>query len=139
MNYLVQIAVMCSVLTTGVLSGVIVPTSCRPPLPIDWFIRHAQTVPHFSDSLQQNFTDAASRVAVGAQVAINNSLADALSVVVGAPWGIVAEYHIGSLRSNDTSDERTVNGDSAYRIGSVSKVCCPTVGLTKRSLQSWSY
>ena len=134
---LTPIAIICSILVTGVFSGAIIPKSCRPPLPIDWFIRHAQTAPKFSDYLRQNFSEAATLIAAGAQKAINESLADALSIVVGAPWGIVAEYHVGSLRSNDTSDERIVNGNSAYRIGSVSKVLQARSGLMGRLSPSW--
>jgi CubicO group peptidase (beta-lactamase class C family) len=46
---------------------------------------------------------------------------DAVSVVVGGPWSVVYEHHVGKLRSNDSSDTRTVNGDSIYRIGSITK------------------
>jgi hypothetical protein len=108
---------------TGVLSTLIQPTTCRPPLPIDWFISQAQTLPEFSDAL----TTAAKTASLSVSKYIDSIFSteanvDAISVVVSAPWGIVSEHYVGPLRSNDTADPRMVNGESIYRVASLSKV-----------------
>jgi hypothetical protein len=115
------------VLATGVLSTLIPPTTCRPPLPIDWFISQAQTLPDFSDSL----TTAAKNASVSLSKYIDSIFSteaniDAISVVVSGPWGIVTEHYVGPLRSNDTADPRMVNGESSYRVASLSKVLVPS-------------
>jgi hypothetical protein len=98
----------------------IVPRSCRPPLPVDWFINNAQTKPNFSRSVTDGL-DAASKAFT---TYLNSQLTgvEVMSVVVAAPWGIVSEFNYGKLRMNDTKETKNVSGDSIYRVASVSKV-----------------
>lgn len=105
-------------------SGSIVPPgACRPPLPVDWFINQAQSLPHFSDFLNTSFKNASSTLSYIIDSAMSTSRnIEAVSVVVGGPWGIVYEHHSGRLRSNDSSDKRLVDTNSIYRIGSITKV-----------------
>lgn len=111
---------------SGVFSRIFEPTTCRPPLPFEWFISQTQSEPLFSQSLNKTF--AAASTNLSAIIDETFSLVagiDAISMVVAGPWGIIAEHNVGKLRSNDTFDTRKVNGESAYRIGSVSKVIHP--------------
>jgi hypothetical protein len=112
------------VLSTSALSAVISPTTCRPPLPIDWFISQAQTLPEFSATLTTAFNTASGSLYKFIDTLFTTELnVDAISTVVAGPWGIVAEHYVGPLRSNDTTDHRIVQGDSSYRIASLSKAC----------------
>ena len=110
-------------LISGVFSKIFERTTCRPPLPFEWFISQTQSPPLFSRSLTKTFAAASANLSVIIDEAISLVAGiDAISMVVAAPWGIVAEHNVGKLRSNDTFDTRKVDGESAYRIGSVSKV-----------------
>lgn len=110
-------------LIRGVLAKIFEPTTCRPPLPFEWFISQTQSQPLFSQSLTKAFAAASANLsaAIDEKFSLVAGI-DAISMVVAAPWGIVAEHNVGKLRSNDTFDTRKVDGESAYRIGSVSKV-----------------
>jgi hypothetical protein len=107
-----------------VMSGSIVPArTCHPSLPIDWFIRNAQSMPPFSEFWNSSLASASAKLsAIIDSNRFYSSGMEAVSVVVSAPWGIVYEHHVGKLRNNDSSDHRIVNGDSIYRIGSITKV-----------------
>lgn len=48
-----------------------------------------------------------------------------MSIIVGSPWGPVYEHNNGKLRKNDSADDREVDHDSMYRIGSITKVPLP--------------
>lgn len=111
---------------SNVISGTLVTSkSCRPSLPVEWFIHNAKSISMgcFSQDLQNKFLAASNETAA----AINTVLTkltdiDTISVVVAGPWGHVSDHHVGKLRFNDTADHRTVDGDSIYRIASISKV-----------------
>jgi len=110
-------------LISGVFSKIFEPTTCRPPLPFEWFISNTQSPPLFSQGLTKAFAAASANLSAIIDETISFVAGvDAISMVVAAPWGIVAEHNVGKLRSNDTFDTRKVDGQSAYRIGSVSKV-----------------
>jgi hypothetical protein len=104
-----------------VSASVNVPKSCRPALPVDWFIAQAQNLPALSQSLTNNITATSKSFTADIENAISSGAfgVDELSVVVAGPWGPVFEYNYGKLRSNASG---TVNGDSIYRIASISKV-----------------
>jgi hypothetical protein len=107
-----------------VMSGTIIqPKSCRPPLPVAWFINHSQSIPHLSESFHKRLDNAsASLSAIIDSTLSRDGNLDSVSIVVGAPWGTIFKHHGGKLRANDTSDTRTVNSDSMFRIGSITKV-----------------
>jgi len=114
-----------SILSNVISGEVVTAKSCRPSLPVEWFIHNAKTISMecFSQDLQKKFLAASNQTAS----AINTALTkltdiDAISVVVAGPWGHVSDHHVGKLRFNDTADHRTVDGDSIYRIASISKV-----------------
>lgn len=100
---------------------VLEPVTCRPALPVDWFIREARTTPTLSQVLVGDLNAAATNLSSIVDLMLSDQV-DAVSVVVAGPWGHVAEYNVGKLRSNDSSDLRTVDIDSIYRIASISKV-----------------
>jgi CubicO group peptidase (beta-lactamase class C family) len=113
---------LCSVaMWSVVLASVIVPKSCRPALPVDWFIAQAQNLPALSQSLSDNITATSKIFKADIEKGISDGAlgVDVLSIVVAGPWGPVFEYNYGKLRSNAAD---TVNGDSIYRIASISKV-----------------
>jgi hypothetical protein len=123
MNAIQRVIFLWGILSTSVLSAVISPTTCRPPLPIDWFISQAETLPEFSATLTTAFNTASGSLYKLIDTVFTTELnVDAISTVVSGPWGIVAEHYVGPLRSNDTTDHRIVQGDSSYRIASLSKV-----------------
>ena len=113
-----------TLLIQGVMSGTIIkPKSCRPPLPVDWFINHSQSIPHLSESFHKRLDNAsASLSAIIDSTLSRDGNFDSVSIVVGAPWGTIFEHHVGKLRANDSSDTRTVDSDSMFRIGSITKV-----------------
>jgi hypothetical protein len=120
------ITIVWFILASTVFSTVLSPKTCRPPLPIDWFISEFQSPPKFS----QNITNMATAASAALASFVNKTLAhtsdvDAVSVVVAGPWGVVDEHHIGKLKANDSSDHRTVDGNSIYRVASMSKVQPP--------------
>jgi hypothetical protein len=106
--------------------------TCRPPLPYEWFINVTQTPPQFSVELMESAAGAAANLSL----LINETLSttgdiDSVSLVVGAPWGILTEHHVGNLKFNETSDDTAVNGSSIYRIASLSKVLRPYVSMLR--------
>jgi hypothetical protein len=117
------IIIVWSVLVSSVLSSILSPKTCRPPLPIDWFISQYQHLPSFSQNLTDRAKAASAALGTYIDIALSHvSDIDAVSVVVAGPWGPVTEHHVGKLKANDSSDHRIVNGDSIYRIASISKV-----------------
>jgi hypothetical protein len=119
------ILLLWTFLIQSVLAGEILTLkSCRPPLPIDWFINHFQSIPpHLSDSFYKNLDNAtASLSAIINSTVVGYGNVDSVSLIVGTPWGEIFDHHVGKLRANDTSDTRTVNSDSMFRIGSITKV-----------------
>src|SRR5579859_7681015 len=121
---LVLLLTVLSSFLSNVLSGtLLVPTSCRPPLPINWFINTFQSQPSFSADLTAKFANASASLSaiIGSTLSqLNNT--ESVSVMVGSPWGTVYEHNNGKLRRNDTDDERMVDHTSMYRIGSITKV-----------------
>ena len=121
---IIQLLFWCAMFNYS-FGTVLKPQSCRPSLPSDWFISQFQELPTFSENLTQ-FAKAAYfnltsfiNYTVGTVGGV-----DAVSVVVAGPWGVVAEHNVGKLRANDSADETIVNGNSIYRIASISKVVC---------------
>ena len=109
------------VISVVLAATVLEPTTCRPALPVDWFIRKAQNSPCFSEALSHSLQIASANLSAIVDLMPSKKV-DAVSVVVAGPWGRVVEHHVGKLRSNDSCDDRTVDGDSIYRIASISKV-----------------
>jgi len=107
-----------TVFTTTILQ----PKTCRAPLPVEWFISEFQSLPTFSKNITDMTADASETLASVVNATFTNIPGiDAMSVVVAAPWG-VSEYHIGKLKANDSTDSRIVDGNSIYRVGSMTKV-----------------
>jgi hypothetical protein len=115
--------IFCVLHSTEVCSKIVPPTTCRPPLPVDWYIARHQGFSGFSQQARYNINVASLELASFVNQTISDIPGiDASSLIVAGPWGKVFEQNLGKLRSNDTSDTRIVNGDSIYRIASVSKV-----------------
>ena len=110
-------------------AAVIVPArSCRPSLPVNWFIHQGKTLSlsSFSPDLQYKFHNATNRTNLAIQTVLDQIPdIDTISIVVAGPWGHVSDHHVGKLRFNETKDTRVVDGDSIYRIASISKVSHP--------------
>jgi len=102
---------------------ILVPKSCSPPLPTDWFLDHHQTPPSLSGALQAKFNNTSVYLASFIDATLQQfGNIESVSIMVGSPWGPVFEHNNGKLRRNDTDDEREVGSNSLYRIGSISKV-----------------
>jgi hypothetical protein len=104
----------------------IITNRCDPPLPMPWFLSHAQSLSlsSFSQGLQETFRVAGEKFSRSTEEILNGAgqKISAASVAVAGPWGHVLDYNTGKLRSNDSKDSRTVDGNSIYRIASMSKV-----------------
>lgn len=50
------------------------------------------------------------------------TVGDAISVVVGTPWGPISELNLGNLQSNTSVNNQIVNSQSLYRVASTTKV-----------------
>jgi len=99
------------------------PTSCRPALPVDWFLAQAKSPSSFSQSLNNSIATSSANFTAFIKQGISSGTAgiSALSVVVAAPWGPIFTYNYGKVRQNDTSSAAEVDGDSIYRLGTMSK------------------
>jgi len=122
---------------TGVDAYLITGQTCRPSLPIDWFIEQAQSPPLFSQILQEEFKNATELTDTNLANLVNSSAFDvsALSIVVAGPWGKVYETNLGVLRANDTVHDMPPDGDSIYRIACISKVPPPQSPQTPNLLR----
>lgn len=99
------------------------PKTCRAPLPVEWFISEFQSLPTFSKNITDMTANASETLASVVNATFTNIPGiNAMSVVVAAPWGVVSEHHIGKLKANDSTDSRIVDGNSIYRVGSMTKV-----------------
>lgn len=96
-------------------------TSCRPALPVDWFISRAKSPSSLSQFVNNSIATASANFTTFIEREIPGTTA--LSVIVAAPWGPIFTYNYGKLRQNDTSNPATVDGDSIYRLGTMSKAC----------------
>src|ERR1700737_1434394 len=114
--------VMWSTFAIRAMCGTIVaPSACRPPLPVDWFIHQFQRGPHLSETLNNSLANASATLSGIIDSTISGT-GESMSITVAGPWGLVFEHHVGKLRGNDSSDTRQVDGDSIYRIASITKV-----------------
>src|SRR5208282_5504420 len=99
------------------------PLSCRAPLPIEWFINNTQNASVLSPWATSTLAAASKNLSSYIQSQL--SVGDAVSVLIGSPWGTVSEMNFGKIRSNTTADNRTVNSQSLYRVASTTKVYSP--------------
>jgi len=104
----------------GGLPTINTPLSCRAPLPIEWFINNTQSASNLSSSLTGSL-DAASKN-LSSYIESIFTTGDAISVIIGTPWGPISELNFGNLRSNTTGNNQTVNSQSLYRVASTTKV-----------------
>lgn len=102
---------------------ILAPKSCRPPLPTDWFLNNYQTPPSLSSELHAKFTNTSVYLSAIIDATLQQfGNIESVSIMVGSPWGPVFEHNNGKLKRNDSDDEREVESNSMYRIGSISKV-----------------
>jgi hypothetical protein len=120
----VDIILVC--LLANLISAKVIPArSCRPSLPVQWFVHQSQelSLSNFSPELQLKFNNLTNLSHAGVQQILQEQPdLNALSVVVAGPWGHVLDAHGGTLRVNDSHYPGVLNGDSIYRIASISKV-----------------
>jgi len=122
-------AIAAVVRSQGGLPTINTPLSCRAPLPIEWFINNTQSVSKLSSSTTVSLAAASKNLS--SYIESIFTAGDALSLIVGTPWGSISELNFGNVRSNTTSNNQTVNSQSLYRVASTTKVplnCC--IGLS---------
>ena len=118
---------LLSILSNTISAKIITARSCRPSLPVDWFVHESQSLSlsSFSPALQLKFQNATNLSAQSLPNALKEPGLNAITVAVAGPWGTVFEGSVGTLRFNDSNYPGKLDGDSIYRIASISKVVLP--------------
>jgi hypothetical protein len=125
MQLLTHVLALWSVIATiaycqGGFPTINTPSSCRAPLPIEWFINNTQTASALSVWASSSLATASKNLSSYIQSQL--MVGDTASVIIGTPWGPISEMNFGKLRSNTTGDNQTVNSQSLYRVASTTKV-----------------
>lgn len=113
-------AIAALVRCQGGLPTINTPLSCRAPLPIEWFINNTQSASNISSSVMDSLAAASKNLS--SYIESIFTIGDAISVVVGTPWGPISELNFGNLRSNTSGNNQIVNSQSLYRVASTTKV-----------------
>jgi hypothetical protein len=113
-------AITAVVRCQGGLPTINTPLSCRAPLPIEWFMNNTQSASNLPSSITGSL--AAASKSLSSYIESIFTTSDAISVIVGTPWGPISELNFGNLRNNTTGNNQTVNSQSLYRVASTTKV-----------------
>jgi len=110
---------LLSILSNTISAKIITARTCRPSLPVDWFVHESQSLSlsSFSPALQLKFQNATNLSAQSLPSALKEPGLNAITVVF--------EGSVGTLRFNDSNYPGKLDGDSIYRIASISKVVLP--------------